>query len=96
MPLPHTQWPPIGTPPPPPPFPSDRVPTGGLVQSTPAVGADGTVFTGTATGVLAVRPTDGSVLWKLSAGSAVTPGPAVAAGRTLVVGTDDGTVVAIA
>ncbi len=65
------------------------------IFSSPAVGADGTVYVGTcAWRVLAVKR-DGTIKWAILTGGEVLSSPAVGADGTLYVGSDDGKLYAI-
>jgi outer membrane protein assembly factor BamB len=62
----------------------------------PAVGADGTVYYGTASGTLVARRRDGTVTWRCApaVGSAVVPDPAIGPAGSVRVLHEDGTLVA--
>ena len=64
--------------------------TGGHVSSSPAIGADGTVFVGSADGYLyALSPADGSCKWQFLTGGKVRSSPAIGVDGTVYVGSDD-------
>lgn len=69
--------------------------TGRAVNSSPAVGNDGTVYVGSNDGKLYAINPDGSLKWSFSALDAIQSSPALAADGTLYVGSDDGRVYAI-
>jgi outer membrane protein assembly factor BamB len=73
-------------------------PTGADINSTPAVGADGTIYVGSNDGnVHAINP-DGTAkggLWPFATGGAVISSPAVGADGTIYVGSNDRYVYAI-
>lgn len=64
--------------------------TMGAVLSSPAIGADGTVFVGSNDGnVYALAGGDGALVWRYRTGAAVVSSPAVAADGTVYVGSND-------
>ncbi len=63
--------------------------TGGGIYSSPAIGADGTVYIGSSDQYLHAVKSDGTPLWKYLTGGAVFSSPAVAADGTVYVGSDD-------
>lgn len=66
------------------------VKTPGAVQSSPAIGADGTVYAGTTNGfLLAVNGTTGDKLFNVSVGSFLYSSPAVASDGTVIIGSFD-------
>ena len=68
--------------------------TGGEVYSSPAIGADGTVYVGSCDGkVYALNP-DGSLKWSYTTGDSVYSSPAIGADGTVYVGSGDGKVYA--
>ncbi|MDD9939493.1 MAG: PQQ-binding-like beta-propeller repeat protein [Myxococcales bacterium] len=77
------------------PSPVSTFTTGDEVISSPAVGADGTVYVGSEDGFLyAVNP-DGTQQWAFDAGDAVRSSPAIGSDGTIYVGSDDGRVFAV-
>jgi len=62
--------------------------TGDQVQSSPAIGADGTVYIGSNDHKLYAIDPDGKQKWTFTAGSAVKSSPAIANGA-IYVGSDD-------
>jgi outer membrane protein assembly factor BamB len=79
--------------------PSDRVrwsyDTGSVIDSSASIGPDGTVYVGSADGVVHAVNYDGTVKWTYNAGGAAST-PVVADAGTLYVGTADGTLHALA
>jgi outer membrane protein assembly factor BamB len=70
--------------------------TGDCVFSSPAIGADGTVYVGSTDGnVYALNPADGSVKWSFATGGSVLSSPAIGADGTVYFGGDDGYVYAL-
>jgi outer membrane protein assembly factor BamB len=64
-------------------------PTGDDIESSPAVGADGTIYVGSNDGNLyAVRP-DGTQRWRYPTGGRVRSSPALGVDGTIYVGSDD-------
>jgi len=63
--------------------------TGGGVDSSPAIAADGTIYVGSDDGKLYSISPDGTGSWEFAAGSAVRSSPAIAADGTIYVGSDD-------
>jgi outer membrane protein assembly factor BamB len=71
------------------------VPTG-LVLSSPAVGADGTIFVGSTDGNLyAINNTTGAVKFKYSVGAAINSSPAIGSDGTVYFAADDGNLYAV-
>src|SRR5205814_765697 len=71
-----------------------RFQTGARIDSSPAVGVDGTIYVGSLDGKLyAVRP-DGTNLWSFSTGGGVASSPAVGVDGTIYVGSRDNRVYA--
>jgi outer membrane protein assembly factor BamB len=69
--------------------------TGGYVDSSPAIGADGTIYVGaTGPNFYAINP-DGSQKWKFTPGACVYSSPAIGADGTIYVGSSDGNLYAI-
>ena len=65
--------------------------TGDMIDSSPAIGADGTIYFGSDDdNVYALNATDGSVKWKLPTGNDVLSSPAIGADGTIYVGDADG------
>jgi len=63
--------------------------TGGIVQSSPAVGYDGTIYVGSSDGYLyAVNP-DGTLKWKFMAKGEIWSSPTVGSDGTVYIGSDD-------
>jgi len=63
--------------------------TGGQVHSSPAIGADGTIYVGaTGTNLSAINP-DGSQKWIFTTVACVDSSPAIGADGTIYVGSDD-------
>ncbi len=71
-------------------------PMSSLVSTSPAVGADGTIYVASVDGVLhAIDTASGSVKWELSLGAATVSSPAIGLNQTLYIGCRDGNVYAI-
>ena len=69
--------------------------TGAAINSSPALGADGTVYIGSNDGALyAVNP-DGTEKWKFTTGNAITSSPALATDGTIYVGSSDNNLYAV-
>ena len=65
-------------------------PTWASLDSSPAIGADGTIYVGSEDGNLyAINPADGSQKWMSSTGNAIESSPAIGADGTIYVGSDD-------
>jgi outer membrane protein assembly factor BamB len=47
--------------------------TGSVVNSSPAIGADGTIYVGAANGLYALNPADGTQKWKITSSTACSP-----------------------
>ena len=60
--------------------------TGGAVVSSPAIGADGTVYVGSEDDKLYAIDPDGSLKWAYTTGGAVYSSPAIGADGTVYVG----------
>jgi outer membrane protein assembly factor BamB len=61
--------------------------TGDVISSTPAIGADGTVYVGSDDGNLyAINSADGSEKWQFQTGSAVVSSPAIGSDGTIYIG----------
>ena len=70
--------------------------TGGIVRSTPALGADGVLYVGSADNKLyALDTTDGNKLWEFVAGGPVNSSPTLSDDGVLYVGADDKNLYAI-
>ena len=70
--------------------------TGGWVESSPAIGADGTVYVGSNDGNLyALSTADGSRMWQYQTRGSVSSSPAIGADFTVYVGSDDGNLYAL-
>ena len=80
----------------PPAFAPATIPGVSNVQSTPAVGADGTLYAAAGSALYAIAP-GGQILWSLPLrGAATTSSPSIACDGTLYVGDASGAVTAIA
>lgn len=67
-----------------------------IIQSTPAIGYDGTVFIGGYDKVVyALDPFTGSVIWSLRTGDSISSSPALGPDETLYIGANDGRLYAI-
>ncbi|MDY6989259.1 MAG: PQQ-binding-like beta-propeller repeat protein [Thermodesulfobacteriota bacterium] len=69
--------------------------TGGEVASSPAIGADGTIYVGSADGCLYAIGSDGAKKWTFKTGGSVISSPAVASDGSIYVGSGDGRLYAI-
>jgi outer membrane protein assembly factor BamB len=69
--------------------------TNDFVDSSPAIGADGTVYVGSADNNLYVVNPDGSQKWKFPTGDDVYSSPAVGSDGTIYVGSLDGNLYAV-
>ena len=69
--------------------------TGGSIESSAAIGDDGTVYVGSGDGNFYAVSPSGAVKWRVPAGDRVRSSPAVAADGTVYVGSDDGNLYAI-
>ncbi len=68
---------------------------GGAIYSSPAIGADGTIYVGSSGGGLyAVNP-DGTLKWNYGLSSSIYSSPAIGADGTIYFGSDDGNLYAI-
>lgn len=68
----------------------------GVVGSSPAIGADGTIYAASDDGSLnALNPADGSENWSFTIGTAIHTSPTLAVDGTIYVGSDDGNLYAI-
>jgi len=72
-----------------------KYPTGGPVRSSPAVGADGTIYIGSNDWYLYALNPDGSLKWEYPTEGEVSSSPAVGADGTIYVGNDSGYVHAL-
>jgi outer membrane protein assembly factor BamB len=71
-----------------------RYQTGGIIQSSPALAADGTVFVGSDSCLYAIDP-NGTLRWRYQTGQYVYSSPALAADGTVYVGSGDSCLYAI-
>ena len=69
--------------------------TGGQVNSSAAVGPDGTIYFGSSDHKLYALTPEGTKKWEFATGGAVRSSPALAADGTILVGADDGVIYAI-
>ena len=70
--------------------------TGGIVESSPAIGSDGTVYVGSVKGNLcAINGKTGAKLWEFETGYRVDSSPAIGSDGTVYVGSDDNKIYAI-
>jgi outer membrane protein assembly factor BamB len=67
-----------------------RYQTGGAVQSSAAVGADGTTYVGSNDGYLYAIHPDGSLKWRYQTADAVESSPAIGAAGIVYIGSNDG------
>ena len=68
----------------------------GGVRSSPAIGADGTVYFGANDGNLyALNPQDGSIQWTFATGDEIQTPPAIGADGTVYFGSEDGNLYAV-
>lgn len=65
------------------------------ILSSPAIGADGTIYLGSADSNLYAMNPDGTKKWTFSAGSQVSSSPAIGSDGTIYFGTNDGKVFAV-
>ena len=65
------------------------------VDSSPAIGADGTVYVGSEDTYLYALNSDGTLSWRYKTGGGIFSSPAIGPGCTLYFGSDDGYVYAI-
>ena len=63
--------------------------TGNQVNSSPAIGSDGTIYVGSNDGKLYAFNSDGTQKWSLSLGEAVESSPAIGSDGTIYVGVSD-------
>ncbi|MBI4864805.1 MAG: SUMF1/EgtB/PvdO family nonheme iron enzyme [Candidatus Riflebacteria bacterium] len=63
--------------------------TRGVVEGSPAIGADGTIYIGSWDGSLYALNPDGTKRWEFVTGSAVQGSPSVSADGTVYIGSDD-------
>ncbi|MBM4462719.1 MAG: PQQ-like beta-propeller repeat protein [Chloroflexi bacterium] len=68
---------------------------GGGVNSSPAIGADGTIYVGSKDNKLYAVNRDGTLKWSFTTGGVVDSSPAVAADGTIYVGSNDNKLYAI-
>jgi len=68
---------------------------GGPINSSPAIGPDGTVYVGSDDGYLYAINPDGTEKWSFETGDSVTSSPAIGADGTVYVGSNDGFLYAI-
>ncbi len=73
-----------------------RFATGDLVQSLPAVGANGVVYVGSNDNSVYALAATGGLLFKFTAGGLVYSSPAIGANGFLYFGAEDGLVYALA
>ncbi len=70
--------------------------TGNCLDSSPAVGADGTIYVGSEDNNLyALNPADGSLKWNYPTRGAIYSSPAIGADGTIYVGSEDGKLYAL-
>ena len=69
--------------------------TGGVVQCSPTIGSDGTVYVGSEDANLYAINPDGSLKWKYETGDWVFSSPAIGSDRTIYVGSRDNKIYAI-
>jgi len=70
--------------------------TGGVVESSPAIGADGTVYVGSYDKrIYALDGTTGAKKWEFATGDQVYSSPAIGADGTVYVGSDDSKIYAL-
>lgn len=69
--------------------------TGGYITGSPAVAADGTIYFGSADGILYALNPDGSLRWFVPVLSEMETSPSIAPDGSVIVGTMDGRVVAV-
>jgi parallel beta-helix repeat protein len=62
--------------------------TGGVIESSPAIGQDGTIFVGSDTGVMFAINPDGTKKWRFQTGGRITSSPAVYS-NTVIFGSED-------
>lgn len=66
------------------------------VESSPAIGGDGTIYVGTENDALAALSPSGTVLWEFAVGGDVDSSPALGTRGEIYFGSDDGRVYAVA
>ena len=64
--------------------------TGGIVDSSPAIGADGTIYFGSHDKYFYALTPDGAKKWKFATGAQITASPAIAADGTIYFSSTDG------
>ena len=69
--------------------------TGGSINSSPAIGTDGTIYVGSDDNNLYAIPSTGTIKWKLTTGGQINSSPAIGADGTIYVGSDDNNLYAI-
>ena len=69
--------------------------TGDMVWSSPAIGADGTIYVGSNDNNLYAINPDGTLKWSGTTGDMVRSSPAIGADGTIYVGSDDNNLYAI-
>jgi outer membrane protein assembly factor BamB len=69
--------------------------TGGYIQSSPAIGTDGTIYVGSADGKLYAVNSSGSVKWSYLTGSGIFSSPAIGSDGTVYVGSQDASLYAL-
>jgi outer membrane protein assembly factor BamB len=69
--------------------------TGGAVDSTPAIDADGTIYFGSGDGYVYALNSDGTTKWSYATGSAVSSSPAIGGDGQVYVGNEGGTLYAL-
>ena len=68
----------------------------GVIASSPAVGADGTIYAATDDGTLsALNPADGTANWSFTIGAQINSSPALSVDGTIYAGAEDGNLYAI-
>ncbi len=70
-------------------------PTGRVVESSPAIGPDGTIYVSSYDHKIYALNSDGTERWEFETGAAIVSSPALAADHTIYVGSDDGTLYAL-
>jgi len=69
---------------------------GAAISSSPAIGADGTIYVGSQDNAFyAIHPADGTVKWKYATGGLITSSPAIGADGTLYIGSQDDSLYAL-
>jgi len=77
------------------PYEEWRFTTGGVVHSSPAIGADGTIYVGSGDNDLYAVDPDGTEKWRFTTESWVRSSPAIGADGTIYVGSFDGNLYAV-